>query len=895
MRRTILARTRRELVEVSKIPDLVATHTQALAALREIHDLPIGDVDAHEQRYRSLQGTHDVVRLRAALDRWCALWFWPSGQIDAALDPGTFLDLDTPAPVIDHLRNRLRFFHWELEFPDVFTAADAGFDAIVGNPPWETQKPNSMEFFSNIDPLYRTYDKQQALRRQRELFKSDSRIERDWLDYVGQFAAISNWFLNVAWPFGDGKFTGKGETFNLMDKPGQWRDSDKLHGDWRDLRKDRPTFADPEHPYQHQGGSDINSYKLFLEQTYRLLRPDGRLALLVPSGIYTDKATGDLRKLFLEKSRWTHLYALQNERFVFGEIDHRFKVAIVVVSKGGQTDAIETRFRIGPGDSPEAHEVEEDLLADNRFLPLQPATIREFSPNSGALLEIRDRRDLAILEKMYAGGVLLGDQSEGGWQIQYATEFHMTNDSKLFPPRAKWEAEGYRPSEYSFWLKGIWADNRGSKPDLGQLRSADGLAVIACDDVDGVALPFYQGVMVQPFDFAPRSWVSGTGLRAVWREIPWDRKNVGPQFLMELSVALSRARMSRTFKPGMRRVARSTDTRTSIASLIPCMPCGDKVSILDPNGDERRSAELVAFLGTFSFDWVTRLRSGGTQIDQHSLYELALPAPGNELLSSLCVRLNGTSALFARLWLALFPGTVWPWRRLWAVTPHERLRLRCILDAVVAHLYGLAADDFAWILRDCDHPVENVCNAMYARRFDPKGFWRVDKDHLPELRHPVLAQIAFHDLQARGLDAFLAQNDGEGWMLPETLRLADYDLGHDERARVAQPVAAALGPRFLPWQLEQSVDESWDECRRHAELIARIVPPPPPREPAQPAALSTEPVEATVAPSTPSLWPEGVYANIEPIQGRLIPDPAPEPGQRELFHLGPKPKRPRKK
>ena len=43
-----------------------------------------------------------------------------------------------------------------------------------------------------------------------------------------------------------------------------------------------------------------------------------------------------------------------------------------------------------------------------------------------------------------------------GWGITYATEFHMTNDSKLFPPRPEWEAQGYRPDEYSRWLKGNW-------------------------------------------------------------------------------------------------------------------------------------------------------------------------------------------------------------------------------------------------------------------------------------------------------------------------------------------------------------------------------------------------------------------------------------------------------
>jgi hypothetical protein len=190
-----------------------------------------------------------------------------------------------------------------------------------------------------------------------------------------------------------------------------------------------------------------------------------------------------------------------------------------------------------------------------------------------------------------------------------------------------------------------------------------------------------------------------------------------------------------------------------------------------------------------------------------------------------------------------------PWRKLWAVTPHERLRLRCILDAVVAHLYGLDEEDFRWILRDCDHPVDQVNNKAFARALDPKGFWRVDKTLDPELRHTVLAQVAFADLQAmirdhgtagvppamaeeQALAKFLggpSKDAGEtpaipndGWMLPETLRLADYNLGHDARAQQPQPVAAALGPRFYDWQLTQSAEESWAECRMHAEKIRRI-------------------------------------------------------------------------
>ena len=68
-------------------------------------------------------------------------------------------------------------------------------------------------------------------------------------------------------------------------------------------------------------------------------------------------------------------------------------------------------------------------------------------------------------------------------------------------------------------------------------------------------------------------------------------------------------------------------------------------------------------------------------------------------------------------------------------------------------------------------------------------------------------------------EAFLGQNHGEGWMLPETLCLADYGLGHDERARHPQPVASRLGPRFYDWQLVQSADKSWRECHLHARNL----------------------------------------------------------------------------
>jgi hypothetical protein len=160
--------------------------------------------------------------------------------------------------------------------------------------------------------------------------------------------------------------------------------------------------------------------------------------------------------------------------------------------------------------------------------------------------------------------------------------------------------------------------------------------------------------------------------------------------------------------------------------------------------------------------------------------------------------------------------------RAWAISTAERLRLTGIVDALAARAFGLEINDVRELVRGCDHPSTAFGMHGFTRTLDPKGFWRVDKEREPELRHTVLSLVAFHDLQRLGLEAFLNQNNGEGWLLPETLRLADYGLGHDDRAREAQPVGARLGERFYPWQLEGTAEESWEECRRHAENLRLI-------------------------------------------------------------------------
>jgi hypothetical protein len=782
-------------------------HEHLVASYRHLHERMNASLPEEQARiYRDeFVDNAEVQRLRFAFDLWCSVWFWPADKLDIAPTPSKFFN--PPAETrteVERLAREMRFFHWEIEFPDVFTGANPGFSAMVGNPPWETLQPLSKEWFSNHDPLYRAYGNEEAKGKQKEYFAAEVALERSWLSYCARFKALTCWHKNAA---------------NPTEK--KWP------------QRHTCSFADPAHPFLHQGEGKPYTYKMFLELAHALVRNGGLIGLIVPSGIYTDRGSAALRDLFLHGCCWKWLFSFENRQKIF-EIHGQFKFCPVIVEKGGTTDAILASFM--------HHDLEDWEDAEKHVLPYPRKRVEQFSPKSKAILEIQSPRDFAILEKMYANGVLLGDDGPNGWGIRYAQgDFNMTSDSKLFPPRPQWETKGYVPDEYGHWLKGKWRLANDVFPgrlatDLWReaewVRSRDGMQVIAIGEIEDVALPLIQGAMLQQFDWSQKGWISGTGLRAVWNDIAWGDKHVSPQFLMSLSDFLTKGEPAA--KPSVRRIGRNTDSRMMISGFVPAFPCGDVASVLQPSKPEDRPAAVGVF-NSFACDQIVRTRCGGTHVDYHYLAEIPVPFPGRVSSAGLSVaslRLAGPHPIFSDVWLRVVASqnNDMPWRHLWALTAHERLRLRCILDALVAHLYGLDEPDFRHILRDCDHPVELTTSKDFTRGLDPKGFWRVDKNSDVELRHPVLAQVALADLQAlirnhgedEAIRQFLGTGPDDGWMLPETLRLANYDLGHDERARHHQPVAARLGPRFYDFQLTQPAEESWAECRMHAERIGCI-------------------------------------------------------------------------
>ena len=350
----------------------------------------------------------------------------------------------------------------------MFRVAGSGFDAILGNPPWDIAKPNSKEFFSNIDPLYRSYGKQEALRYQTDYF-TDEEIERTWLDYSADFRAQSNFIGTAASP----SATRRRERATIV-RDARGRENGALHARWREARPRARGFADPR-TLPSSGIRRPQSLQGLPRAGARLLRTGGRLGFIVRPASTRTMAPGGCAQLFLDRCRWEWLFGFENRDGIFASIC-RFKFNPVIVEKGARPrrsrpPSCATGSRTGSTPSRSRR----PTPAPGRAL--QPAL--EGHPRDPVPARPRDsREDLRELGAPRR-------RRPGGWGIKYATEFHMTNDSKLFPPRPKWEADGYRPDEYSRWLKGDWhpiaelwarAEGRSveGRADRFRVRAADG-------------------------------------------------------------------------------------------------------------------------------------------------------------------------------------------------------------------------------------------------------------------------------------------------------------------------------------------------------------------------------------------------------------------------------------
>jgi hypothetical protein len=325
-----------------------------------------------------------------------------------------------------------------------------------------------------------------------------------------------------------------------------------------------------------------------------------------------------------------------------------------------------------------------------------------------------------------------------------------------------------------------------------------------------VALPFYQGVSIGQFDFSQKGWEAGSGRSSVWSDIPFDRKTFRPKFLVGADTLQSWVKYRTGPKIGYRRIARSTDTRSVISSVVVGVACGDKLPVFTPSKDAlRRTLYLSVVCNSLTFDYVARVRNSGTQIDKHIMSEFPVPngtaLPPEMVLNA--ARLTFIHRRFALEWLQL--RHLYPklsgreWKHWWAVTEADRLRLRVEIDALCAVLYGLTPDNFDWIVRD--DPT------------DPKGFYRVDRN-LPFCeRLTGLAAAAFRALKEGKWSAESAATMSNDEFFA-SIGIPEMTAGDDPLIRKRDGCHRWAPEEFGP--ADPRHGWTWDHC--HADAVALL-------------------------------------------------------------------------
>lgn len=487
---------------------------------------------------------------------------------------------------------------------------------------WETAQTESLEFFSKHDPFYRAYSKTEAVAKQRQLFAQVEGLEDEWGLYRTGFKSLSAFVKGAASP--QEASLGRGTV------------AADLAELWASGRATRPKLASRKHPYCLQSSGKLYTYKLFLEVALHLAGPNGRLGMLLPSGLYTDKGATDLRRTLIEDNVWEWCFGFENRDEIF-PIDRRFKFAPIVVQRGGSTTSVRTAFM--------RHDVNEWNRPELFALKLPVVDIKRFSPTTWSLMEFQDNEDLDLVDRLYDGSELLGDVVPPG---AYSQEFNMTSASKHFTPRKR------------------LADRRLIQPD-DDTRDP---RVRARLRVAGY-LPLYEGKSF----YLHNPYALGKG----------QKDSVG-KFVATATIAAELdGEAWRLPRLVFRDVARSTDQRTLLCSVIAPAAHGNNAPTLD---DVPEPWLLAGILGSLVLDYVVRMK-----ISAHInwFYAETLPIPdwsgtAFEACAEPLVRsLNAVGADFPDP--AEEP----------LVEPAERLAARLVLDALVADLYGLRPDDLAHI------------------------------------------------------------------------------------------------------------------------------------------------------------------------------------------------------
>jgi len=201
-------------------------------------------------------------------------------------------------PRFEEVRNGERFFHWELEYPEVQFDGTPGFDAVLSNPPWDKVLPTKHEFYARYDALIRAYKGNEQERRISELHEARPALQEEFARYQSRTTTVAH-------------FLRRSGDFPLSEARSQ---------------------------HAHE---DVSKY--FVDRAARLVRVGGTVGLVVPSVLYNGDGCVGIRRFLIGECALHRFYGFENRHKAFS-IDSRYKFVNLVFRKSVPADSFDAAF-----------------------------------------------------------------------------------------------------------------------------------------------------------------------------------------------------------------------------------------------------------------------------------------------------------------------------------------------------------------------------------------------------------------------------------------------------------------------------------------------------------------------------------------------------------------------
>lgn len=297
-------------------------------------------------------------------------WIDEGKPSDSAFRP---LSMGFKQDVAD-IASRQRFFHWCVEFPEVF-AYDGGFDVMCGNPPWDKLQMEDEKWFVGKDEDIVNAPNQAARNRKiDQLQVSNPSLYDDYLKARADIASQSSFIKNS----GRFKLTNIGK---------------------------------------------IDLFPLFAEHCLNCSKE--AWGLVLPTGIAVNDSSKAFFSKLIDENRLISIYDFENREALF-DIHRMFKFCLLTAGK----PAIKPRTVSGGFFLTRI----DHLLDPNRIYSLKTNDFALLNPNTKTCPIFRTSRDAALTAKIYKNSQIIYNDQNGNnpWRVKFGSMFNLSTDSGLF-------------------------------------------------------------------------------------------------------------------------------------------------------------------------------------------------------------------------------------------------------------------------------------------------------------------------------------------------------------------------------------------------------------------------------------------------------------------------------